>query len=119
VESAADWQLHGAGKRGARLIVCATLPPATLASSVLSVLRQLNPRQPAAEFVTLQTLVDHTNSPRRFFTMLVSAFAALGIYTQADLRVAILFSECIGDLSRAGVRVQRPGNGNLARENTA
>ena len=27
--------------------------------------------------------------------------------TQADLRVAILFSECIGDLSRAGVRVQR------------
>jgi hypothetical protein len=34
----------------------------------------------------------------------------------ADLRVAILFSECIGDLSRAGVRVQRPGNGNPARE---
>jgi hypothetical protein len=36
---------------------------------------------------------------------------------QADLRVAILFSKCIGDLSRAGVRVQRPGNGNLGREN--
>jgi len=40
-------------------------------------------------------------------------------YRTADLRVAILFSECIGDLSRAGVRVQRPGNRNLARENTA
>jgi len=35
----------------------------------------------------------------------------------ADLRVAILFSECIGDLSRAGVRVQRQGMENLAREN--
>jgi hypothetical protein len=33
-----------------------------------------------------------------------------------DLRVAILFSECIGDLSRVGVRVQRPVNGNPARE---
>jgi hypothetical protein len=32
---------------------------------------------------------------------------------QADLRVAILFSKCIGDLSRAGVRVQRPVNRNL------
>ena len=36
----------------------------------------------------------------------------------ADLRVAILFSECIGDLSRAGVRVHRPGNGIPAREDT-
>jgi len=34
-------------------------------------------------------------------------------FSQADFRVAILFSECIGDLSRAGVRVQRPGNRNM------
>jgi hypothetical protein len=33
-------------------------------------------------------------------------------FPEADLRVAILFSECIGDLSRAGVRVQRSGNRN-------
>jgi len=31
-------------------------------------------------------------------------------------RVAILFSECIGDLSRAGVRVRRPGNRNLGSQ---
>ena len=31
--------------------------------------------------------------------------------------LAILFSECIGDLSRVGVMVQRPGNGNPARNN--
>jgi|GEM_PF-5773669 len=34
----------------------------------------------------------------------------------ADLRVAIVFSECIGDLSRAGVMVQRPGNRNLGSQ---
>ena len=35
-----------------------------------------------------------------------------GRRTLADLRVAILFSECIGGLSRAGVRDQRSGNRN-------
>ena len=87
VESAADWQIYYSMAQtkpaGARLVVRTTLPPATLASSVLGALRQLNPRQPAAEFVTLQSLVDHTNSPRRFFTMLVSAFAALGLLLAA------------------------------------
>jgi hypothetical protein len=34
-----------------------------------------------------------------------------------DLRAEILFSDCIGDLSRVGVRVQRPGNGNPASNN--
>src|ERR1700751_3298308 len=33
--------------------------------------------------------------------------------TLADLTVAILFSGCIGNLSLAGVRVQRPGNGSM------
>ncbi|WP_221304826.1 hypothetical protein, partial [Tunturiibacter gelidoferens] len=40
-----------------------------------------------------------------------------GRRTLADLRVAILFSECIADLLRVGVTVQRPGNGNPARDN--
>ena len=40
-----------------------------------------------------------------------------GRRTLADLRVAIQFSECIADLSRVGVTVQRPGNGNPARDN--
>jgi predicted permease len=87
VESAADWQIYysmaQAKPAGARLVVRTTLPPAALASSVLGVLRQLNPRQPAAEFVILQSLVDHTNSPRRFFMMLVGTFAALGLLLAA------------------------------------
>ena len=40
-----------------------------------------------------------------------------GRRTLADLRVVILFSECIGGLSRVGVSVQRPENGNPARDN--
>src|SRR5215470_12923875 len=35
-----------------------------------------------------------------------TALRAAGTWSHADFRVAILFSECIGDLSRAGVRVQ-------------
>jgi ABC-type antimicrobial peptide transport system permease subunit len=56
-----------------------TLPPAQLAASVQHVLRELNPKQPAAEFKPIASLVDHANSPRRFFVFLVGAFAVLGL----------------------------------------
>jgi ABC-type antimicrobial peptide transport system permease subunit len=42
-------------------------------------LRQINPGQPATELKRIQTLVDHTTSPRRFFVLLVGTFAGLGI----------------------------------------
>jgi predicted permease len=64
---------------GAQLVVRTKLPPAELASSVLGTLRQLNPNQPAAEFRTIQQFVDHATSPRRFFMMLVTVFATLGL----------------------------------------
>jgi predicted permease len=64
---------------GVQLVVRTKLPPAELASSVLSTLRQLNPNQPAAEFRTIQQFVDHATSPRRFFMMLVTVFATLGL----------------------------------------
>jgi ABC-type antimicrobial peptide transport system permease subunit len=43
-------------------------------------LRELNPNQPAAEFRPIQTLVDRAVSPRRFFVLLVSIFAGLGLF---------------------------------------
>jgi ABC-type antimicrobial peptide transport system permease subunit len=49
----------------------------------LSALRELNPTQTAAEFIPLQTFVDHANSPRRFFMMLVASFAMLGLLLAA------------------------------------
>ncbi len=63
----------------AQLVVRSGLPPATLAPSVLRVLRELNPSQPAVEFRPIRTIVDHAVSPRRFFMLLVTAFAVLGL----------------------------------------
>jgi ABC-type antimicrobial peptide transport system permease subunit len=67
------------GPEGAQLVVRSKLPPSTLAPTVMSLLRQMNPGQPAMELKPIQTLVDHATSPRRFFVLLVGAFAGLGL----------------------------------------
>ena len=67
------------GPEGAELVVRTKLPPAQLAGSVLRTLRELNPNQPAVEFRPIQGIVDRAVSPRRFFVMLVGAFAGLGL----------------------------------------
>ena len=68
------------GPAGAELVVRTSLPPDALASSVMKVLRELNPAQPATEFRPIQNLVDHSVSPRKFFMLLVSIFAGLGLF---------------------------------------
>ncbi len=67
------------GPDGAELVVRTKLPPAELSGSVLRTLRGLNPNQPTVEFRPIQGIVDHAVSPRRFFVILVGAFAALGL----------------------------------------
>jgi predicted permease len=67
------------GPDGAELVVRTKLPPAQLAGSVMRTLRDLNPNQPAVEFRPIQQIVNHAVSPRRFFVMLVGAFAGLGL----------------------------------------
>jgi predicted permease len=85
VEGKPGWQMYlsGAspqfGPEGAQLVVRTKLPPETLASTVMSTLRQINPGQPATEFRPVQRLVDHVVSPRRFFVLLVGVFAGLGL----------------------------------------
>jgi predicted permease len=71
------------GPSGAQLVVRTSLPPAALAASVLRALRELNPKQPAAEFRPIQAVVDRAVSPRRFFILLVAAFAGLGLLLAA------------------------------------
>jgi predicted permease len=87
VEGDAGWQIYYSDLQqqptGGELVVRSTLPPATLANSVMTVLRELNPKQPAADFRPIQSLVDHANSPRRFFMLLVGAFAGLGLFLAA------------------------------------
>jgi len=87
VEGEAGWQIYypatQADPAGAQLVMRTTLPPATLASSVMRTLRDLNPKQPNAEFRPLTMLVDHAVSPRGFFMLLVGAFAGLGLLLAA------------------------------------
>jgi predicted permease len=87
VEGDAGWQIYYSamqqGPTAAELAIRTALPPAQLAASVLRTLRDINPRQPAAEFRPIRMLVDHANSPRRFFMLLVAAFAALGMLLAA------------------------------------
>ena len=71
------------GPSGAQLVVRTSLPPAALAASVLRALRELNPKQPAAEFRPIQVIVDRAVSARRFFILLVAAFAGLGLLLAA------------------------------------
>ena len=68
---------------GATLVVRTLVAPASLASGVLGALRSLNPSQPATEFRPLQSLVDRAVSPRRFFALLVTIFAGLGVLLAA------------------------------------
>jgi predicted permease len=86
-EGDTGWQIYypqtQAGPEGAELIVRSTLPPSALANVVLHTLRDLNPNQTAAEFRPVQSFVDHANSPRRFFMLLVGAFATLGLFLAA------------------------------------
>ena len=71
------------GPLGAQLVIRTSLPPSALAASVLRTLRELNPKQPAAEFQPIRTIVDRANSPRLFLTLLVAAFAGLGLLLAA------------------------------------
>jgi predicted permease len=71
------------GPEGAQLVVRSSLPPDVLTASIMPVLRHLNPAQPNNTFRPVQSLVDHSVSPRKFFVYLVGIFAALGLVLAA------------------------------------
>ena len=88
-ETQAGWQMYLSQTApqynpvGAHLVIRSKLPLSSLASSVMGVLRDINPSQPANEFVPIQSFVDRASSPRRFFVTLVAAFASLGLLLAA------------------------------------
>ena len=90
VEGDPGWQIYypitQQQPNDAQLVIRTSVPPASLAGSVLHVLRELNPNQPAAEFRPLGQVVDRAVSPRKFFVLLVGLFAALGL-TLASLGI--------------------------------
>jgi predicted lysophospholipase L1 biosynthesis ABC-type transport system permease subunit len=67
------------GPSRAQLVVRSSLVPSVLAPTILRALRELNPSQSASEFRPIRTIVDRAVSPRRFFMLLVAAFAGLGL----------------------------------------
>ncbi len=72
-----------AAPEGSQLVVRSALPPDVLTRMIIPELRGLNPAQPATVFQPIQTIVDHSVSPRRFFVSLVTAFAVLGLILAA------------------------------------
>ena len=109
VDGDTGWQIYypatQADPSGAELVVRTTLPPATLAASVVRTLRDLNPKQPLAEFRPIQSLVDHANSPRRFFMMLVGAFAGLGLLLAALGIYGVISYSVMRQTSEIGIRM--------------
>jgi predicted permease len=87
VEGDAGWQIYHAATQespsSAELVIRSRIQPAMLAGTVLRTLRDLNPKQPAAEFKPIKLLVSHAVSPRRFFMLLVASFATLGLLLAA------------------------------------
>jgi ABC-type antimicrobial peptide transport system permease subunit len=83
VEGRPGWQVYfpisQESPNGAAMVVRSALPLTTLGPEVLAALRQVNPDQPAAALQPLAATVSAAESPRRFFALLVGAFAALGL----------------------------------------
>ncbi|WP_348263698.1 ABC transporter permease [Telmatobacter sp. DSM 110680] len=87
VDGDAGWQIYypntQAGPNGLELVVRSSIAPSNLATSVLSTLREINPKQPMAEFKPIRLLVNHAVSGRQFFMLLVVSFATLGLLLAA------------------------------------
>ena len=86
VEGKIGWQMYLPisqssvwGPGSLSLVVRSRQSVASLSASVLSTIRSINPGQPSSEFQTMQGVVDHAVSPRRFFAVLVGIFAGLGL----------------------------------------
>jgi predicted permease len=110
IDGETGWQIYYAATQanspsGAELVIRTTLPPATLATSVLRTLRDLNPKQPLAEFRPIQALVDHANSPRRFFMLLVVSFASLGLLLAALGIYGVISYSVTRQTSEIGIRM--------------
>jgi predicted permease len=87
------------------LVVRTALPPATLAASIQTALRPLDPNLPVSEFQTLQGLVDNVVSPRRFVAVLLAGFAGFALLV-ASLGIYALISYSVNRRTREiGIRM--------------
>ena len=81
------------------LVVRTALPPNSLAASIRTALRPIDPNLPVSEFQTFQNLVDKVVSPRRFLVILLAGFAAFALLL-ASLGIYALISYSVNQRKR-------------------
>jgi predicted permease len=90
---------------GTILVVRSSLPAAVLEPSLMRALRSINPTQPAYKLVPIQSSVDRAVSPRRFFMLLVTAFAALGLILAALGIYGVISYSVVQQTQEIGIRM--------------
>ena len=93
------------GMAGAILVVRTTLPSEVLEPSLMRTLRSINPTEPAYKLRTIQSSVDHAVSPRRFFMLLVTTFAVLGLILAALGIYGVISYSVVQQTREIGIRM--------------
>jgi predicted permease len=90
---------------GTILVVRSSLTPAVLEPSLMRTLRSINPTQPAYKLTPIQRSVDLAVSPRRFFMLLVTAFAGLGLILAALGIYGVISYSVVQRTQEIGIRM--------------